>query len=73
MKILITGATGKVGTRLVEVLRQHESFSAAGLRALCHNRQIGGIEVIRGSISDRDCVRSAIAGVTHVIHLATCK
>jgi UDP-glucose 4-epimerase len=73
MKILITGATGKVGTRLVEVLKQHEGFSAAALRALCHNRQVQGIEIIRGSISDRDCVRSAIAGVTHVIHLATCK
>jgi uncharacterized protein YbjT (DUF2867 family) len=57
MKILITGATGKVGTRLVEVLKRHERFSAAGLRALCHNRQVGGIEVVRGSISDRDCVR----------------
>ena len=73
MKILITGATGKVGTMLVAVLKQHESFSAAELRALCHNRQLQGIEVVRGSISDRDCVRSAIAGVTHVMHLATCK
>ncbi len=50
MKILITGATGKVGGRLVEVLKQHARFSGAELRALCHNRQLEGIEVVRGSI-----------------------
>ena len=27
----------------------------------------------RGSIADRDVVAAALAGVTHVVHLATCK
>lgn len=73
MNLLITGATGKVGTRLIEYLGRQERFKNAKLRALCHNRQIEGIEVVKGSISDRECVKAALEGITHVIHLATCK
>lgn len=73
MNILITGATGKVGTRLIAYLRTQDKFKNAKLRALCHNRQIEGIDVVKGSISDRDVVKRALDGITHVIHLATCK
>jgi len=73
MKILITGATGKVGRRLIDHLRSHERFGKASLRALCHNRTIEGLEVVKGSIADRDCARAALKDVTHVVHLATCK
>jgi nucleoside-diphosphate-sugar epimerase len=31
------------------------------------------VEVMRGSIADRDVVTAALTGVTHVLHLATCK
>ena len=51
-------------------------FSEARIRALCHNRlcdETDRIEVVRGSIAERDVVAAAIAGVTHVVHLATCK
>jgi nucleoside-diphosphate-sugar epimerase len=52
--------------------RRHE----ARVRALCHNRALAEtdrIEVVKGSIADRDCVGRAMQGVTHVMHLATCK
>jgi UDP-glucose 4-epimerase len=73
MKILITGATGKVGRRLISELTSTGRFDKAALRALCHNRQIDGIESVKGTIADRECVRKAMEGVSHVVHLATCK
>lgn len=73
MKILITGATGKVGTHLIAHLRSQPEFRHASIRALCHNRTIEGLEIVRGSIADRESVRAAIQDVSHVVHLATCK
>ena len=46
------------------------------IRALCHNRIARGSASARGrqgTISERECVNGAMAGVTHVVHLATCK
>jgi UDP-glucose 4-epimerase len=46
------------------------------VRALCHNRSLPAderLEMVRGSISDREVVHKAIEGVTHVVHCATCK
>jgi nucleoside-diphosphate-sugar epimerase len=43
---------------------------------LCHNRtltQSARLEVVKGSIADRASVEKAMAGVSHVLHLATCK
>ena len=73
MKILITGATGKVGRHLIAELTSQERFRSAELRALCHNRQIESIESVKGNIADRGCVKAAMRDITHVIHLATCK
>jgi len=76
MLILVTGAAGKVGTALIAALRADPKWRGARIRALCHNRLIGtadGLEVVQGSISDRDQVERAMVGVTHVVHLATCK
>jgi UDP-glucose 4-epimerase len=73
MKILVTGAAGKVGTRLIAHLHSHPELHKAPIKALCHNRTVEGLEVVRGSIADRECARAAIEGVTHVVHLATCK
>jgi UDP-glucose 4-epimerase len=70
MRLLVTGATGKVGRALID--RLHGSGE---IRALCHNRplDVQGVECVFGSIADRDTVRRAMADVTHVVHLATCK
>jgi len=76
MLILATGATGKVGRNLIARLLEDSRFSGARVRALCHNRTLPAsdrLEVVRGSIADRDVVSKALAGATHIVHLATCK
>lgn len=76
MLILVTGATGKVGRHFIAGLLDDPRFSNTRIRALCHNRlydETDRVEVFRGSIADRDIVAKALAGITHVVHLATCK
>ncbi len=73
MRILITGATGKVGTAFIAACRNRPEIR---LRAFCHQRLLvedPQLEVVRGSIAVREDVRRAMEGVTHVVHLATCK
>jgi UDP-glucose 4-epimerase len=74
--ILITGATGKVGQHVIGRLLADAAFDGFHVRALCHNRTLEESErlsVARGSIQDRAVVERALEGVTHVLHLATCK
>jgi nucleoside-diphosphate-sugar epimerase len=76
MLILVTGATGKVGRHFIERFLSDERFSAARVRALCHNRMLDAtdrLDVTRGNIAVRSEVEAAMDGVTHVLHLATCK
>jgi UDP-glucose 4-epimerase len=76
MLILVTGATGKVGRTLIARLLEDPRFAGARVRALCHNRTYDAhdrVEIARGSIADRAVVEQALEGVTHVVHLATCK
>jgi UDP-glucose 4-epimerase len=74
--ILVTGATGKVGQQFCETLLRSPAHQAWQIRALCHNRQLPPnprVTTVRGSIADRNVVEQAMQGVTHVVHLATCK
>ena len=74
--VLVTGATGKVGQAFLAAFLENERFASWRARALCHQRMLPAtprMEVVRGSISDREVVRAAMEGVTHVVHLATCK
>jgi nucleoside-diphosphate-sugar epimerase len=76
MLILVTGAAGKVGQTFIRGVLDDVPWPGARLRALCHNRTLAeapGLEVVRGDIADRDFVGQAMEGVTHVVHLATCK
>lgn len=78
MHILVTGATGKVGRRFMDrLLADGARRTFATVRALCHTRPLvtddPRVSIVRGSISQRDDVTRAMAGVTHVVHLATCK
>ena len=75
-RILVTGATGKVGRVAIGRLLESERFEGWTVRALCHNRILpehGRLEIVRGSIADWEVANRAVAGVSHVLHLATCK
>lgn len=74
--LLITGATGKVGTNFLAKFLADPRFSDWQVRALCHNRTLeetDRVKSVRGAIEDRDAVRGAMDGISHVLHLATCK
>jgi len=76
MLMLITGPTGKVGSNLIKRVLAAPALDRFRIRALCHNRSIpetDRLEVVRGSIADRKTAEAAMVGVTHVVHLATCK
>src|SRR5690349_22484194 len=76
MLVLVTGATGKVGQALIARLSRAPVTPRMKIRALCHNRvlpETGIVSVMKGSIAEREVCRQAMAGVTHVVHLATCK
>jgi nucleoside-diphosphate-sugar epimerase len=75
-RILVTGATGKVGQTAIRRLLTDPALSDVTVRALCHNRKLPEgprLEVVSGSIEHRDDVDRALNGVTHVLHLATSK
>jgi UDP-glucose 4-epimerase len=75
-RILVTGATGKVGQAFITRLLDDPRHPHTVVRALCHNRKLPArprLEVATGSISERAAVDEAMAGVTHVLHLATSK
>lgn len=73
MRILITGATGRVGSRLAQALV--ERGEAVRTLVLPDDPQAEvtrrlGVECITGSITDYDAVARAIEGVDAVFHLA---
>lgn len=75
-RVLVTGATGKVGQAFLRRVSDDSRFDTFAARALLHNRNVephDRLEVIRGSIQDVETVNQAMDGITHVLHLATCK
>jgi NADH dehydrogenase len=66
MIVLVTGAGGGIGSRLVAALRANSHR----VRALQHRRDVDGDEIIRGDLSDASSIARATAGVDAVIHLA---
>jgi nucleoside-diphosphate-sugar epimerase len=75
-RILVTGATGKVGQAFIARLLAERDFDAFTVRALCHHRRLKAeerLEVVSGSIEQRSVVEEAVRDVTHVLHLATSK
>ena len=74
--VLVTGATGKVGQNLIRRFVTDPAWQDAKIRAFCHNRLLEEgerLEVVQGSMAERGDVARAVAGTTHVVHLATCK
>ena len=64
-KVLVTGSAGHLGEALVGVLRDTGS-EVAGLDVLG-----SPYTTLTGSVANRDTVRSALAGVSAVFHVAT--
>jgi UDP-glucose 4-epimerase len=74
--LLVTGATGKVGSHVIGRILESGDCQDVRIRALCHNRLLNPhdrLQTVHGSISDRGVVREAMRGVSHVLHCATCK
>jgi UDP-glucose 4-epimerase len=75
-QLLVTGATGKVGSHVIHRILLSGDYQDVRIRALCHNRLLNPherLQTVRGSITDREVVREAMRGVSHVLHCATCK
>ena len=74
MKVLLTGASGFVGSHILDSLRRRGLASALLLRPDSSRRfiesHLPGVEVRHGSIGDPASLRQAMSGITHVIHCA---
>ncbi len=72
MKILVTGATGRIGSRLVPRLVRRDHYvrvlvrhpeSATALRA-------PGVDIVRGDITDARSLAQAVTDMDAIVHLA---
>ncbi|MFQ6070504.1 MAG: NAD-dependent epimerase/dehydratase family protein [Candidatus Aminicenantales bacterium] len=76
MKILVTGATGFVGNTLIPELRRSFPDSPVSAFVLPGDRmkeflpKNPGLRIIEGDVVNRVDVMNAVAGHTHVVHLA---
>lgn len=75
MRLLLTGATGKLGTNVLPEILRDPRYDGWSIRAFCHSRglDLPGVEVAHGSLSSAEDVQSAMRGVTHVLHMAAVK
>jgi dihydroflavonol-4-reductase len=70
-KVLVTGATGFLGTHLVERLLEADGSRIKVLaRSNVPELRARGVELVEGSILDEDACASAASGVSAVYHLA---
>lgn len=67
MKILVTGATGKVGSRLAKRLAARGNHVRALVR---REAALGEIELAIGDLLDPDTLTAAVGGVDAVVHCA---
>lgn len=71
MRILVTGASGIVGTALRTELKSL-GYSLRLMDLVPPNDLLPGEEIVIGSIADREKVDEAVSGVDGILHLAGC-
>jgi predicted dehydrogenase/nucleoside-diphosphate-sugar epimerase len=71
-KILVTGATGFLGKRLVELLVQKGYFVRALARKLSNIEKLKSlnVEILFGDVTSSESVKPAFDGIDYVIHTA---
>jgi NADH dehydrogenase len=71
--ILVTGATGFIGPRIVEALRDRDRPVRALVRKpdsnVASTLAVWGAELVKGDMTDGDSVRRAVEGCDTVVHL----
>jgi nucleoside-diphosphate-sugar epimerase len=72
MKILVTGATGKVGSRLTKQLVQRGHQLRALVRDSTRAADLlgGNLELVKGDLLDTDSLAVAVHGIDAVVHCA---
>ncbi len=72
MKILVTGATGKVGSRLARHLAERGDHVRALVRdpARAEELRVAGIELVQGDLVAAESLGAAVRGVDAVVHCA---
>jgi nucleoside-diphosphate-sugar epimerase len=74
LKVLLTGASGFVGSHILECLHAHQISTAVLLRKTSSTTFLGTqlerTEVRNGSIEEPESLLRATEGITHVIHCA---
>ncbi len=69
-RVLVTGATGFLGTHLVERLLEAKTRVKVLTRSSAPELRAQGVEVVEGSILDEAACASAVEGASAVFHLA---
>jgi dihydroflavonol-4-reductase len=71
-RYLVTGATGFIGATLTRRLRRDNTPVRAFVRRESDAPALAaaGVELATGDVRDRDAVREAVRGCSHVVHLA---
>ena len=72
MRILVTGGAGFIGSHIVEHFQGRAEVRVLDNLRTGYRHNLDGFshEFIEGSVTDRDRVRDALAGVDYVFHLA---
>ena len=70
MRILVTGATGKVGSRLARRLARRGDHVRALVRDRARATDLGSIELVEGDLLDAGSLAAAVRDVDAVVHCA---
>lgn len=73
MKVLVTGAAGFLGGHLVDMLLERGDEVRAMLRPVdkaARLRELNGVEVVQGDLTDRESLKRAVQGVQRVYNVA---